>query len=365
MTEPTDGWTDPSGRPGAPPGSIAPPGGWGGYPGAAQASPQPGYGPAPGEQPGWGWGTPAPLAPKPGVVPLRPLGLGELLDGAVSIIRRYPKPTLGLSAVIALVATVINTVFAVALQDAFTAATPTNDASQNFGVAFSAGATTGGAGGLVSFLAGLVLTGVMTAVVGRAVLGRDMTLGEAWQQVRPQLLRLLGLSLLTGLLILIAVAVPGIAAVAIGLTAGPAGLVIAIPLGIAGLAAGAYVYVRLSLAPAALVLERTRVVASMRRSGVLVRGSWWRILGILLLTTIIGTVVSGVLQVPFGIVAVVNGNTGGTVAIVVGQIGAGLATCLVAPFTTGVHALLYVDRRMRAEGLDVALRSAAAEAPTT
>ena len=365
MTEPTDGWTDPSGRPVAPPASIAPPGDWGGYAGAAQASPQPGYGPPPGEQPGWGWGTPAPLAPKPGVVPLRPLGLGELLDGAVSIIRRYPKPTLGLSAVIALVATVINTVFAIALQDAFTAATPTNDASQNFGVAFSAGATTGGAGGLVSFLAGLVLTGVMTAVVGRAVLGRDMTLGEAWQQVRPQLLRLLGLSLLTGLLILIAVAVPGIAAVAIGVTAGPAGLVIAIPLGIAGLAAGAYVYVRLSLAPAALVLERTRVVASMRRSGVLVRGSWWRILGILLLTTIIGTVVSGVLQVPFGIVAVVNGNTGGTVAIVVGQIGAGLATCLVAPFTTGVHALLYVDRRMRAEGLDVALRSAAAEAPTT
>ena len=39
----------------------------------------------------------------------------------------------------------------------------------------------------------------------------------------------------------------------------------------------------------------------------------------------------------------------------VGAVAGALATTLVAPFTAGVRALLYIDRRMRAEGLDIAL----------
>ena len=40
------------------------------------------------------------MAPKPGVIPLRPLGVGEILDGAISYIRANPGVTLGLSAVV-------------------------------------------------------------------------------------------------------------------------------------------------------------------------------------------------------------------------------------------------------------------------
>ena len=54
--------------------------------------------------------------PQPGVVPLRPLALGELLDGAIKIIRRYPRPTLGLSAAIAAVVTVLNVGLVLLLQ---------------------------------------------------------------------------------------------------------------------------------------------------------------------------------------------------------------------------------------------------------
>ncbi len=50
-----------------------------------------------------------------------------------------------------------------------------------------------------------------------------------------------------------------------------------------------------------------------------------------------------------------------TRAVVLSALGTGVASTLVAPFTAGVTALLYVDRRMRAEGLDVALQAAAAE----
>ena len=37
---------------------------------------------------------------KPGVIPLRPLGLGEILDGAISTMRRYPKLMLGVAAIV-------------------------------------------------------------------------------------------------------------------------------------------------------------------------------------------------------------------------------------------------------------------------
>ncbi|MCA1657577.1 MAG: hypothetical protein LC713_07725, partial [Actinobacteria bacterium] len=49
-------------------------------------------------------------APVPGPVPLRPLGVGEMLDGALSIIRRHPRITIGLAAVIVTVEQTISVV---------------------------------------------------------------------------------------------------------------------------------------------------------------------------------------------------------------------------------------------------------------
>ena len=137
---------------------------------------------------------------------------------------------------------------------------------------------------------------------------------------------------------------------------------------LAGTAVALWLYVRFSLAPCALVLERTGIGASLRRSAVLVRRDWWRVFGILLLTVVIGTFVSQVVQLPFsalgagGFSAMFDPDTDvlGARSLVVSAIGGGLAATLVAPFTAGVRALLYVDRRIRAEGLDVSLSAAAA-----
>ena len=38
---------------------------------------------------------------RPGIIPLRPLGLGDILDGAIKLIRFNPKAVLGLSAIAA------------------------------------------------------------------------------------------------------------------------------------------------------------------------------------------------------------------------------------------------------------------------
>lgn len=353
-TQPPDGTPPPAG--GAPQQGWAAPPGWGGPPPARGAA---------------AWGAPAPPEVQPGVVPLRPLGLGELLDGAVGVVRRYPRPTLGLSAVVAVVTSLLNVPLLVSLFDsplldpaALEASTPTDVTNQLGGLAAGFGASS-----LLSFLAGVVLAGIITAVVGKAVLGQPMGLGEAFRAVRPLLLRLVGLA------VVVLVAVWGLVAVAFAVVlllaaaAGPVTLLLGVPLLLAGIALGVYLYVRLALAPSVMVLERADLRGSLRRSGVLVRGSWWRVCGVLLLVLLVTSFVSQVLQTPFAARSLLAGGLTGTgsgldtLDVVLSSVGSAVALTVVAPFGAAVSALLYVDRRMRAEGLDVALTAAAGSRP--
>jgi hypothetical protein len=132
-----------------------------------------------------------------------------------------------------------------------------------------------------------------------------------------------------------------------------------------------FLYVRLAFAAPAMLLERLGVLSALRRSWRLGTGSWWRVLGVLLLTGVIGWVASSLLQLPFGIigqlVAVAMGGDQGTsvtgpllVSSVVSNLGAVVAAAVVSPFGAAVVCLLYIDLRIRREGLDVALARAAA-----
>lgn len=367
------GWTSPSDEPAPlldqPPRDQAPP------PSGSGFQAPPGWGGP--QSPTGGWGTPRPPDVRPGVVPLRPLGLGELLDGAVAIIRRYPRPTLGLSVGVALVVTLLNTILSLtALRGVLSLdASSFESTGGELGWAVNGSAISGAVAGvlatiLIALLAGVMLSGFITAVVGRAVLGRPMTFADAWAQVWPLLFRLVGLALLTGLIVG-GVAFGGLAvAGAVGFLVGGGGIALAVLLGIGALVLSVRLYIQLSLASSVLVLENATIGTSMRRSRVLVRGSWWRVFGILLLTWIIGAFAAQVLQVPFLLLGISDSGFGATgdlssVEIVMGSLGAGIASAVVAPFAAGVRALLYVDRRVRAEGLDIALTAAVREQPTT
>ena len=368
MSEP-GGWTTPQGwgPPTPPPAPDAAPsyGGqsYGGqsYGGQYYGAPPPGYG---GYRP----------EVKPGVVPLRPLGLGEILDGAVGVLRRYPRPTLGLSAAVAVASAAVTVVL---LLTAFRPFVEVDSVA-----AFESGNTEaiegalGGAAfggllaGMLALVAGAVLTGVLTAVVGKAVLGQPQTLAGAWAQVRPVLGRLIAVSLALAVavgLLLIGGVLGGVLVVALG---GPVLLILGIPLIIGGTMAGIYLYVRLLLAPAALVLEKVGVRASLRRAWLLVKGDWWRVFGISTLAFVVAQFVTLVIQVPFELFG--SGGVGGLTSpegalearsLIASSVGSVIAATLVSPFTAGVYALLYVDRRMRAEGLDVALTAAATNNP--
>jgi hypothetical protein len=370
MSEPPSGWASPGGeRPGppstpmpAPAADWQPAGGWA----------QPAWG-----QPAWGqpgWGQPRPPEPKPGIVPLRPLGLGELLDGAVALIRRYPRPVLGLSAALAIIATVLNVTVALTvlkpliafdLSSLDSSSTASSDSVNGF-LGSSTISSLGSS--LVTALAAVILTGVVTVIAGRGVLGEPITLREAWAALRSSLLRLIGLAFLTALLVYGSLAIGITIAVVLVAGLGGVSLVIGLPLAAAAGCLSIYLYCRLALAPCALILERAGIRTSMRRSGILVAGSWWRVFGVLLLAWIVASIVATVIQAPFlafgfgkSLFSGTSLNKGISTLLVLTYVGAGIAQTIIAPFSAGVRALLYVDRRMRAEGLDVALTAAAAQ----
>jgi len=316
------------------------------------------------------WGSPyaAPPAPRPGIVPLRPLGVGELLDGAFTAIRRYPKATLGLSACVMLVVTVVE----VATQYWLLAGiTPPQSSTLSHASDYAARLGTAAVVNvLVVLLATLVLTGLVTAVIGEAVLGRPVTVSQAWGRVRPVFWRLAGaaaLAFVLPILVPAALALPGIIVLAAGGGTG-GGVLLAVGL-IAGLPLMIWLYFLLVLAPAAVVLEQQTVRGALGRSRALVRRSWWRVFGILLLASIIASVVSGIISLPFtfagGGLTSVGGRTSAVQLsqLVITGIGGLLAGTIVRPFSAGVAALLYIDRRMRAEALDMTLVRAAAERP--
>lgn len=227
------------------------------------------------------------------------------------------------------------------------------------------------ASGAISALGGIVLVGMLTVIIGRAVFGADITLGEAWEKVRGRLLPLIGLMLLEALIVIVAILGVGLVIAAIGAAIGTssaaAGL-LAVVLGLAALAGLIYFYVALVFAPVVIVLEQQPIIEAMKRSFALVRNSFWRIVGILILTAIVTSVVAFAIGIPFGLLGLAFGGTLGSTsgsigAVIVAAIGGIVAQIVVQPFRCGVTVLLYTDRRIRAEAFDLVLQSGAASGP--
>ncbi len=382
MTDQPD-WPAPGSRPPRAD-SDAPPPGYGQPPPPSYGQPPPpGYGQPPppgyGQPPPPGWGSPPPgfahypgppPAPRPGIIPLRPLGVGEILDGAISTLRSHPKATLGLSLVVAVVTQLLTVPLAWLLLRDLSALSFGETSSEQDIALLAKTWTAGGIQGIITLIAVLFLTGVLTVVVSRAVLGESSTIGEAWREARPRLASLFGVTFLVLLIALLVFGLSLAPGIVLALTDAPGGLIaLAFVLGVlAAFALVVYVYVLLALAPAAVVIERQRVVDALRRSRALVTGAWWRTFWILLLVNVLAGVIGAVLSLPFAFGSFAAGfltgdganiNLFGLVPLMISALGSILASTITWPFTAAATVLVYVDRRIRREGLDLQLSRAA------
>ncbi|MFJ4518148.1 hypothetical protein [Streptomyces sp. NPDC088816] len=378
-------WSAPTGAPA--PGQAPPPPaghggqGPGGYGPAGYGSP--GYGPggygAPGYGPGghggWGagWGGPPPAA-KPGVIPLRPLGVGEILDGTVSTMRTHWRTVLGITLTVAVFSQIIVILLQRLAIDSATSSQALSDPNATAGeVGRAMGDTMLGSGAdlIVSLVSTVIATALLTTVTSRAVLGKPVTTAEAWRDARPQVFKLFGLVLLLLVICLGIIAVGALPGILVATTGSPVGgIALAFLGGMVACVPSVWLAVRYSLASPALMLEKQGIRKSMSRSAKLIRGSWWRVFGIQFLAGLIAGLVSMVIAVPFLALAVAFGgdgmsglldgtpNIGWTYLIITG-IGAVISSTVTFPITAGVAVLLYVDQRIRREALDLDLARAA------
>jgi hypothetical protein len=161
--------------------------------------------------------------------------------------------------------------------------------------------------------------------------------------------------------------------IALGAATDAPGLVV---LGIlASVVLGIWLYVRFALCVPALMLETQAhgngppapigIVEALRRSSRLVSRSWWRTFGILLLVFIVVVIVSYAIGIPFSLPATLGDGDMFTMAgmsfgaLVVSTIGEIISVTITAPFSAGATVLLYIDRRIRREALDIELARAA------
>lgn len=364
--------------------------GWGGGPyGGAPHGGGPFHGGAQGPGGGWNGGWAAP--PKPGVIPLAPLRVSDMLSGAFSTLGRYWKPLIGIAltlfgaATLVMIAALVVAASAVATHwDELTSDSPGSpDAAElvPLGIAFGVLMIVGL---IIYMLASAVVQAAVPVVLQEAVLGRPLRFGEVWRRAWSRVWSIIGTVFLTGLIMIVPMAL---------FLAGFTGLMIytislgdedgVVPLIVTGLVGvlivgpvAVWLWVRFSLAPTVVVFEQQRPVAALRRSAQLVRGTWWRVFGVGLLAYTLASMMGFMIQMPFQMAGALPGMfdpadldadpSNGTIIAVIGsvmllsflsQMISQLITAIFPPLVVG---LLYVDLRMRTENLGPVLAEAAA-----
>jgi hypothetical protein len=311
---------------------------------------------------------------QPGVVPFRPLGLGDIYGATFKIIKGNPASTVGAALVLSLIALIPSTPLGlwVARQGSSDVVDPLADPTS--ATATDAILVTGGQflPTIAGSLATIALAGFIAYVTGQAVLGRKVKLPETWRGTRPHLLRVVGVSLLVSLLFFAVVAAflaPGVIVMVAGGASGEdgilgVGLILLLGLGLLLLPTMLVLWTRLAFVGPAVVLERAGVLASLRRSWQLTRFSagFWRVLGIRLLTTVLVSLVAQVLVTPVSLgmfAALVAGGLSPDAIVTTQVLVSAVVTLITAaattPVTATVDTLLYVDQRVRTEALDVRL----------
>jgi membrane-anchored glycerophosphoryl diester phosphodiesterase (GDPDase) len=301
------------------------------------------------------------------------LGFGTLLGAPFLALKRNPKATFGSALLIQAITVVISLLVIGAITFFFVARI--GAAAPEDQEAIEAGGVAGILiGALVPFLITLIgtvfLQGVIVNEVARSTLGEKLTLKAVWKATWPRLGQLLLWVLVASLAFLLVLgAVVGIVWLLVVLGGGfvAAGIILAILAGIALVVVGVWLSIKLSIVPSIIVLERTSMAVAIRRSWRLTDGYFWRTLGVQYLIAFIVGTVSQIVLTPVSIFYVMAVTaidpTGATAESWVGPIVLYVImivlSLLVGSITSVVSsaaiALIYVDLRMRKEGLDLEL----------
>jgi hypothetical protein len=263
-----------------------------------------------------------------GPLPMHPMSFGDVLDGAFRLLRAN-LATIVLVAAVFFVPLELITAFL--SRDLFggqglpEVLRDPSLAGQGFGGRPS---TVELGGTTAALLLGLLITpfvgGAITQVVATSYLGRQLSAGDAIRTTGRRVWALLGAVILVHI-------VEGV------------GFVLCV---LPALVAMAF----LICTTPAVMIEGLGPVKSMRRSFGLVRPRFWPVLGIAVVSGLLGWVLSNVLSAPFTFIAGLVGLRWGFILVAIGSI---VPALLASPFVSIVATLVYFDARIRHEGFDL------------
>ena len=321
-------------------------------------------------------------APRKGIIPLHPLTFGMLLGKAFAALRHNPKVLFGFAVVIQLIVVIATAgVMGVVLFTTFSRLETVSPSSPDFEAVFAGTIAINLLAGLLVGLASIAFTaimqGVVAAEVGYATVGVKATLRMLWRRMAPAFWRLAGFASLSvlalfGGLAIVAGVIGALIAGGLGGTPEMIGIVVLVVvlLGLAAIPLTVWLSTKLLLVPSILVLERARFREAFVRSWRLTRGRFWVAFGVTFLISLIMGLAMQVVSFPTAMLSSFLGTviapTGASEpSAVVGYVFALLAPqvpllilqaiAIVVQSTGGV--LVYLDCRMRYEGLDQALLS--------
>lgn len=321
-------------------------------------------------------------AVKPGLIPLHPLTFGALIGKPFAALRHNPKVLFGFAIVIQLLVAIVTLIVvggvALATFARLESLSPGNeDFYPVMWGTIAINALVVLAMGFVSLAFTAVMQGVVAADIGHAALGEKPTLGRLWRLMRPAFWRLVGWSVLQSLAAIVLMLVIG-GIIALGVMAGVGGsaegvgltVVVGILLVLAAIPLWVWLSTKLLLVPSILVLERARLRAAIVRSWRLTRGRFWNTFAVMLLIGIIMSTAVSIVSMPLSllgslfvpVIAPTGTNDASEIATmlivtIAPQLLVYVLQAVAVVVQCAAGAFIYLDCRMRYEGLDHSLIS--------
>ncbi len=259
----------------------------------------------------------------------RPLSVSDLIDETFRIFRRHFLLFVKIGAVLMIPVGLIEIIQQVAVQQ--------HAGDLGFNLLTS---------GVVALVRAIVYLAVLSAIIytmSEIRMGCVPTVGDAYNEGMEHFLSMLWISIIYWVvLVLLSVTIIGIP--------------VAIYLGICWLF-GLHV----------AVIEGKTGRSTLSRSKALVKGHWWRVLGISILVSIIVGIVSAIFSAPNTILGVMvafgrDGEAFRAIGASIGVIFSTAGTIITGPIIYIASVLLYFDLRARKEGLDLEMAAMQTEA---
>ncbi|WP_214465796.1 glycerophosphoryl diester phosphodiesterase membrane domain-containing protein [Microbacterium flavescens] len=312
-------------------------------------------------------------ASRPGIIPLHPLSFGTMLGRSFSALRQNPRVLLGFALIVQTLAYLIVTAAIVAVAWAsFTRLDTLQYGTEEFDAVMAGSVAITLIAGLVLGLAagaiGVIVQGIVVIEVAHAAVAEKLRLSALWRQLKPVVWRLIGYTLLLTLAAIVVVGAVVAAIVGIAIAAGPLAILFAVLAILAAIPLTLWLMIKLLLAPSAIILEHATIGQALARSWRLTKGRFWPAFGVIILISLVFGFVAQIVSIPFsflstGLTTVIaptgDPEPSAIIAMIVALLLTQAVTLLLQSVAVVVQstatAIIYIDCRMRHEGLDLDL----------